>query len=91
MSLTDTLLRSAEHRWYVPLWGAPLGIVVVSADMFLSAISGTATRTAHSMIEQQAADLRDYDTDSVLDVLPTRPGGRHPVRAERHGEDAPRP
>lgn len=154
VSLTDTLLRSAEHRRFVPLWSeaildevighvarlhpaggteaarrrvafmrtafpdamvngwedrveemtnhpkdrhvlaaaatgnadvivthnlddfpdqacAPLGIRALSADEFLCAIWHDDPELAHTMIEQQAADLSGHDTDSVLDVLTT--------------------
>jgi hypothetical protein len=71
---------------------APLGLRALSADGFLCDIWHDDPELARSMIDQQAADLRDLDTDSVLDVLI----GHDPkfatlVRDVRQGGDAPSP
>jgi predicted nucleic acid-binding protein len=48
---------------------APLGIRALSADAFLCDIWRDDPDLARTMIEEQAADLRGHDTESVLEVL----------------------
>lgn len=71
---------------------APLGLRSLTADGFLCDIWHDDPELAYSMIEQQAADLRDHDTDSVLDVLTGHvPKFSTLVRAVRQGRGDPRP